>query len=98
MTKRSSRKRSAPPAPGSATLDPVVPAPKGLSVKFVLTSLAATLNLSAAMVGLGFPEGFPALAAKPIMLTLFAVGIGLEVWAIRQLLATRRTQIAAGQR
>ena len=78
--------------------DPVLPVRKGMSVKFVLTSLAATLNLTAAMVGLGFPDSFPALVAKPVMLTLFAVGVGLEVWAIRQLLATRRAEMAAGQR
>ena len=78
-----------------------VPAPQPergrLSAKFVLTSLAATLNLTAAMLGVGFPEVFPSLAAMPVMLALFAVGIGLEVWAVRQLLAARRAQAGRGR-
>ncbi|MCB1907793.1 MAG: hypothetical protein KDH15_10510 [Rhodocyclaceae bacterium] len=65
----------------------------GLPAKFVLTSLAATVNLTAAMLGVGFPQEFPALAAMPVMLSLFALGIGLEVWAVRQLLAARRAEI-----
>ncbi len=90
MAKRSSRKRSDPPAAQASG--------KSLSAKFIVTSLAATVNLTAAMLGLGFPQDFPALAAPPVMVALFAVGIGLEVWAIRQLLSTRRAQIAAGRR
>jgi len=102
MSKRSARKRASPSLSVHSRVAPVAePAAarrKGLPVRFIVTSLAATLNLTAAMVGLGFPEQFPALAAKPVMVTLFAVGIGLEVWATRQLLAARRRQIDLGLR
>jgi len=97
MAKRSSRKRPEPPAAVAARAAPQASG-KTVSLKFILTSLAATVNLTAAMLGLGFPQDFPALAAPPVMVTLFAVGIGLEVWAIRQLLATRRAEMPAGHR
>ncbi|MCB1916325.1 MAG: hypothetical protein KDG52_11505 [Rhodocyclaceae bacterium] len=95
MSKKDARRR----VPGG-TRPPIEPgdamvADEGrgrLPPKFIVTSLAATLNLTAAMLGLGFPQEFPALAARPVMLTLFAVGIGLEVWAVRQLLAARRAE------
>lgn len=69
-----------------------------LSAKFVATSMAATLNITAAMLGFAFPHAFPALAAMPVMVTLLGVGIGLEWWAIRQLMAARRGEIEAAQR
>jgi len=97
MSKRSSRKRPIPPLEAAAVSAPAAPK-RGVSLKFILTSLAATLNLTAAMLGLGFPQDFPALSSPPVMVTLFAVGIGLEIWAIRQLLATRRAEMAAGHR
>lgn len=94
MSKR--KPRDARPArPAGVTGTP--PSPR-LSGKFVATSMAATLNITAAMVGFAFPQRFPALAAVPAMVTLLAVGVGLEWWAIRQLIAARRGEIEAARR
>ena len=95
MSKRKNRLRGATSTASEST-GVSQPGRDRLPTKFIVTSMAATLNLTAAMLGVGFPEAFPALAAMPVMLALFAVGLGLEVWAVRQLLAARRMQ--AGQR
>lgn len=88
MSKRETRHtaRAATPT-AAASADS---APRTLPLKFMLTSAAATVNFTAGMVGLAFPREFPALGLPAVTVTLIAVGVGLEIWAIRQLLATRR--------
>ena len=88
MSKRKKRDPANTPPP------PPAPAKFRLPRRFLFTTGAASLNLTAGMLGLVFPENFPVLALPPVMITLLASGIGLEIWAIKLLFAAKR---AAGQ-
>lgn len=72
------------PAPALATEK------KPFPTQFVMTSLAASLNLTAGLLGLLLPENFPSLARPSIAFALIAIGIALEVWAIKLLIARNR--------
>lgn len=81
-TSRADRTRGGPPA---ATGEKAA-----LPMKFFMTSIAASLNLTAGVLGLVFPLDFPVLARPSATLSLLAIGVGLEIWAVRMLLAVRR--------
>jgi hypothetical protein len=68
------------------------PASPGLSPKFMATSVAATLNITAGVLGLVMPENFPALARPTVAITLILIGVGLEIWAVKMLIAAHRAQ------
>lgn len=91
-------KRHSSQAPSRAKVRAFAPEPEKppLPPKFLFTSVAATLNLTAGGLGLVFPESFPALARPAVVLTLIVFGVGLEIWAIRLLLAARRTPQTPG--
>lgn len=87
------RKSGVAPAPSTP-----VPKKSGLPPKFLAISIAATVNFTAGMVGWAFPEQVPALGRPAIVAMLIALGIGLEIWAIRLLFAARRAEIEAARR
>ena len=91
MAKR--KKREVTP-PAETAKEPAAPARTRLPRRFIVTTVAASLNLTAGMLGLVFPESFPVLAKPPVMITLLASGIGLEIWSVKLLMAAKR---AAGE-
>lgn len=86
MSKAPASSRAAPRAtPRSAAREK-----KPFPTQFVMTSLAASLNLTAGLLGLMLPESFPGLASPPLAFSLVATGIALEIWAVKLLIARNR--------